>query len=123
MDKQIILGILLAGFISVASGCLIVSGKSTKESGTRISNTTLGQIEPGVTTESWLIATLGEPDRRSDVEGQEGVSVLLYEHCETKSDGTAVFLIFAGGSDVTRITTTYFEVDDGIVTRTWTERS
>ena len=123
MDKPIITGILLASFVSFASGCLIISGKSVNESGTLISSATLNQIEPGHTTEAWLIAMLGEPDRRSDVEGQEGVSVLRYDYCVTKSEGGAVFLIFAGGSETTRVTKTYFEVVDGVVSRSWTEKS
>ena len=50
--------------VVAASGCLVVSGKSVDERGTLITQNTLHQIEPGVTTESWLIATLGEPENR-----------------------------------------------------------
>ena len=122
MDRQIVIGSLLAAFVIAASGCLIVSGKSVNESGTKISSSTLKQIEEGHTTEAWLVATLGAPDCRTVVKDCESVAILRYDHCVTKAEGGAVFLIFAGGSETTTRTITYFEVTDGVVTRTWTER-
>jgi hypothetical protein len=122
MDRQVVIGVLLAVVVTTASGCLIVSGKSVDESGTKISSETMRQIEVGKTTEAWLVATLGEPDCRTVVKGHDDVAILRYDHCVTKAEGGAVFLIFAGGSETTTRTTTYFEVIDGIVTRTWVER-
>jgi hypothetical protein len=86
-----------------------------------VSRQTLAQIEPGVTTEAWLRATIGEPTDVSCVEGQEHVRVLKYEHSITKSEGGTVFLIFAGGSEKREVSTTYFEIVDGIVARYWSE--
>ena len=104
-----------------AGGCLVVSGTSAHESGVRVSAATLDQIEPGKTTEAWLLATLGEPTSRTKVDCKDSVEILRYEHSTRKSSGGAVFLIFAGGSEHSSRSVAYFEVTDGIVTRAWTE--
>ena len=87
----------------------------------RVSAATLSQVEPGKTTEAWLLATLGEPTSRTKVECKDNVEILRYEHSVHKSSGGAVLLIFAGGSDHKSRSVAYFEVTDGIVTRAWTE--
>ena len=121
MDKQLITGVLLALFAITASGCLIISGNSIDQSGVRISQSTMEQIEIGRTTEQWVIAALGEPTSRAEVGGDEDITLLRYEYRVRQAKGGAVFLIFAGGSETTKRTTTYFEFTDGILSRTWTE--
>lgn len=121
MDKQLITGVILASFVITASGCLIVSGKSYDQSGVHISRATMSQIEIGRTTEQWVIAALGEPSSRAEVGGEEDIVLLRYEYRVRRSEGGAVFLIFAGGSETTRRTTTYFEFTDGYLSRTWKE--
>ncbi|MHC5028229.1 MAG: hypothetical protein ACYTGR_15865 [Planctomycetota bacterium] len=115
--------VLTTLFVIAASGCLVVSGSSFDQSGVKVSAVTTGQIEAGVTTEDWIIATLGEPSTRTTVSETPAVAILKYEYTETKSEGGAVFLIFAGGSSRTRTDITYIEVTDGIVTRFWSETS
>ncbi|MEM7229474.1 MAG: hypothetical protein AAF432_11745 [Planctomycetota bacterium] len=116
-----------AGLMSTAlilmPGCLVVSGKSIDESGTQVTSSTLDQIETGVTSEAWLRATLGAPAVETVVEDQPDVRVLRYDHTVEKSEGGAVFLLFAGGSDIRRTTRTYFEIDHGVVSRYWIERA
>lgn len=109
-------------FALSAGGCLITGGKSIDESGTQITSKTLDQIKLGETTEAWLVATLGEPQSRTTVEGQPNVTVLRYEHIVCKAEGGTVFLLFAGGSETRKVTTTYFESVDGVITRYWIER-
>ena len=121
MDKRLITSVLLASFAISASGCLIISGNSLDQSGVRISQATMNQIEIGRTTEKWVIAALGEPTSRAEVGGDEDITLLRYEYRVRQSRGGAVFLIFAGGSETTRRTTTYFEFTDGYLSRTWTE--
>jgi hypothetical protein len=104
-----------------AGGCLIVTGNTHHETGVRVSDSTLSQVEPGKTTEAWLLATLGEPTARTRIECDRKVEILRYEHSTHKSSGGAVFLIFAGGSDRSDRSVAYFEVTDGIVTRAWRE--
>lgn len=111
----------LAGCCLILPGCLIVSGKSFDESGVRISDSTFQQVEIGQTSEAWVRATLGEPSSCVDVEGSPGVRVLRYEYVETHKSGGAVFLIFAGGSEKTHRSSSYFEFTDGVLTRYWVE--
>ena len=110
-----------AAFFASASGCLVMGGKSYEESGVRVSSATLDQIEIGTTTQAWVLATLGEPTERTCVEGTE-TEVFRYDHTVTTSDGTIVFLLFAGGSNKTTQRTAFFEFENGIVSRYWLEK-
>lgn len=112
----------LTCFLIGASGCLITSASRVDESGVRVSPQTLEQVEPGETTEQWLVATLGEPTARSTVEGEDGTEILRYTYRRVESSKGAVFLIFGGSRRHEESQTTYFEVTDGVVTRMWTER-
>lgn len=115
-----VLSILVGvGFLAAASGCLIVRGSSVDESGTKISSPTLNQITPGETTEAWLIAAVGEPSRRTTV--NERTAILRYDHTVTTQKGGTVFLLFAGGDQKEQTTSTIFEINDGVVTKFWTE--
>ncbi len=107
--------------LASSSGCLIVSGSSSYETGVRVTQATLAQVEVGTTTTSWLLATIGEPTSRRKVEGKENVEILVYNHRLHESSGGAVFLIFAGGKEHTTKSVAYFEVTEGIVTRHWVE--
>ena len=98
-----------------------MSGKSIDESGVRVSQTTMNQIEPGVTTESWLIATLGEPTERTVIESELPTHILRYDHVVTRKSGGTVLFIFAGGSEERAVNRAYFETINGVVTRQWTD--
>jgi outer membrane protein assembly factor BamE (lipoprotein component of BamABCDE complex) len=113
--------LLLGAFVATSGGCLVMSGTSVEQHGVRVTRSTLDQVEIGTTSEAWVVATLGEPTERTTVEGQEHVSVLRYDFVESRSEGGTVFLIFAGGKDVTTTTRTFFEVTGGVVSRYWTE--
>ena len=102
-------------------GCLITSGNSTEEYGTRITGSTLSQVEPGVTSEDWLKATLGSPHACTPVDDQPGTKIYRYDHTVEKSSGGTIFLLFAGGSTSEKTTSMYFETRDGVVTRYWRE--
>jgi len=109
-------------FLFTTAGCLITGGKSIEESGVQITSRTLNQITLGETSEAWLVATLGEPSDRTAVKDQPNTAVLKYEHVVCRAEGATVFLLFAGGSDSKKVTTTYFESVDGVITRYWIER-
>ena len=119
--KSLVTAVVLSVFTLSAAGCLVMAGSEIEESGTQITRETLTKLEPGVTTEAWLVATLGEPTWRTVVEDQEHIHVLRYDHVVTKHEGGTVFLIFAGGSSKTQVTRTYIETIDGLVSRYWTE--
>jgi hypothetical protein len=106
---------------SLLGGCLVTSSNQVQQRGTRVSQATLGQVQPGETTEGWLIATLGEPQERTPIEGQPGVEILKYVYSIHDSGGGTIFLVFAGSHNRVERSTTYFEVRDGVVTRHWTE--
>ncbi len=122
MRFRALFALAASGPVSLAAGgCLVVSGSTSCESGVLVSQETIGQIEPGRTTEEWLVATLGEPTRSRSVDGQEGVRILQYEYEKREASGGAVFLIFAGGKEHVTRSVAYFEVSGGIVTRSWVE--
>ncbi|MBX3375318.1 MAG: hypothetical protein KF817_15940 [Phycisphaeraceae bacterium] len=102
------------------AGCLVTSNRSTSEAGTAVSSSTLDQIEPGRTTEAWLIATLGEPSQRTKVDDR-GDAILRYDYRRVTRERGSVFLIFSGRSQRENTERTFFEVADGIVTRWWRE--
>ena len=121
MIRRILIGITALAIAIMTPGCLVVSGSSFHESGVKVTPTTLDRIELGTTTEAWVIAALGEPTERTEVEGQPNVVILRYEHRTTEHSGGAVLFIFAGGKDESHTSTAYFEVTDGVVTDYWTE--
>ena len=110
--------LLLGGVCLTQTGCLVTSGSSITETGMEVSGTTLNQIEIGQTTESWLIATLGEPSQRTKV-SDDGGAILRYDYRVVQKGRGTVFLIFAGGSRKERVERTFFEVENGVVTRWW----
>ena len=121
MIRRSILTLAAAVPLLATGGCLVISGHSTYESGVRVSRPTLSQIKIGTTTDAWVLATLGEPTRRSPVPGHDNQEILVYRHVvEESSEGTVLFL-FAGDSDHTQRSVVYFEITDGVVTRYWTE--
>lgn len=121
MRRTIPIALLLAAVLTTAGGCLIVGGRYVEERGVQLSGPTLQQVEVGQTTEAWLLATLGEPTERRAVEGMPNVQILKYTHTIHREEGGAVFILFAGGSHTREVTTTYFELTDGVVTKFWTE--
>ena len=122
MNRAMFILPVAAACLLTAGGCLVVGGSSYYESGVRVSQSTLNQVQVDKTTEAWLIAALGEPSHRRKVAGQDHVvEILSYEYTVEKSSGGAVFLVFAGGEEHRYRRVTYFEVTDGVVTRAWSE--
>jgi hypothetical protein len=121
MYRSIACNLLIASVLFVASGCLLSTSNSVRESGKPVSASTLRQIELGQTREDWLIATLGEPTSRAQVRGPDDVQILGYNHEVLKKSRGKIFLLFSGSSQQVDRDTTYFEITDGVVTRYWTE--
>ena len=121
MPRATLLAASLLASTLLLGGCLVTSGKSIDERGVRISQQTLDQVELGTTTESWLRAALGAPTHARDVEGDPSVKILRYDYIVKKSSAGTVFLLFSGGSESKRTTSTFFELQDGVVVRFWTE--
>lgn len=103
-------------------GCVVTSATSSEESGVQVSEATLDQVQVGQTTEGWLIAALGQPTARTAVPGAVNTEILRYEHETKNSTGSTILFLYAGKNKKTKITSAYFEVTDGVVTRYWTEK-
>jgi outer membrane protein assembly factor BamE (lipoprotein component of BamABCDE complex) len=102
-----------------ATGCLVAGDNDIRVTGTRVSAATLSTIEPGTTTETEVLALLGEPTRTVRLNEKR---VLVYEYERVEDKDTAIFLVFGGSSSKTEKQTTYIEVDsDGTVSRAWTD--
>ena len=116
----------VAGILAVAAllvsttGCLVTASNKSYETGTRVPAGTLGQVTPGETTTAWVIATLGEPTRRDQVDDGEG-EILVYHHSETQTKRGSVFLVFKDTSRRKRTRSVYFETRNDIVQRYWIE--
>lgn len=119
MLRHLIRNVLIASLLFAASGCLLTSSNTTDESGVRVGANTLRQVEVGKTTDDWLMATLGPPTSRKVV--RENMEIVGYDHELVKKSKGSVFLLFAGSSKKIEKSTTYFELNDGVVTRYWTE--
>jgi hypothetical protein len=101
-------------------GCLVTSSNTVEESGVRVSESTLANVEPGRTTGAWPIATLGEPTSRTPVADQPGTEI-SYEHVRSERSAGAVFLILGGASSKSERSRVFFEVENGLVRRSWPE--
>lgn len=120
MRTPILAALLLSASLPLA-GCLVTSSSKVEESGVRVSESTLANVEPGRTTGDWLIATLGEPTARTPVADQPGTEIWRYEHVRSERSAGAVFLIFGGASSKSESSRVFFEVENGLVRRSWRE--
>ena len=112
--------LLLTAFVVMligSAGCLVGSNSHIKREGTYISETTFRQIEPGKTTSSWVMATLGTPTEKSTVD--PGHEMWKYTYKETKDSQGYVFLLFGGNDHKVTDGTVFVELKDGVVTKCW----
>lgn len=121
LNRRLLTGMLAGTFLLTAAGCLVTAGSAIEVSGTRVTDSTFTQVEVGTTTETWLLATLGAPSECTEVADSPGVKILRYDYQEVHHDRGTVFLIFSGRSKKQKLTRTYFEVTDGVVSRYWSE--
>jgi hypothetical protein len=121
MLRLVAIDLSIAACLFVLTGCLVSGSNQVKESGTAVSSSTLQNVEPGVTTRDWLLATLGPPTSRSTVADQGNVEILSYKHEVVRTSRGSVFLLFSGSSNTTDTQQTFFELADGVVTRYWSE--
>lgn len=123
--KRLIIFTVLSLFtVFILQGCLISGNSSTSVTGKYLSETTMEQIQPGVTTEAWVLATLGTPTSRGEwtkaEDGSKG-EIWRYEWTKRKDSSGSVFLLLDTGSRQVYSKTTYIELLDGVVTRYWIE--
>ncbi len=110
-------GLMLGAMLMALSGCLVAGSAKQERTGKYVADTTFNQIEPGKTTAGWIVATLGEPDKKTPV--GDGGEVWQWQYTEHRENSTAVFLIFAGSNKKDSTGTAFVEVKDGVVTNKW----
>lgn len=109
-------GALIAAALPL-SGCLVSGSSKETMTGTYVGPSTFSEIEPGVTTEKWVIAALGEPTSKSTLD--DGTSLWKWSYRKDKSSSSAVFLVFGGSSRKEVEGATFVQLKDGIVVKAW----
>ncbi len=98
----------LAGPIEVKAAL-----QSVTYEGTFVSEQLFTEVDIGDTTEAYLIALLGEADRRTDL--GDGRTLLLYRYWPTEQSAPLVSLLGTGGELDPQFVTTAFEIEGGMV--------
>ena len=109
--------LLSAGLAVGSAGCLIATSSQVHRDGSYVSEETLHKIEPGKTDKAWIVATLGEPTERDQLD--PGHEVWKYAYKETRSSSGYVFLIFGGSDHNEKQERVFVEMKDGIVAKSW----
>ena len=105
---------LLISAIAFTSGCAVINSHTyTDVSGQLVSEDTMAKVETGVTTEKWLIATLGEPSRVT--EGAAGSRILEYKSKQVTRKESELLFVIDTSSRSEKKRTISFTVRDGIV--------
>ena len=107
--------LLATALLLGAAGCC-GTGTAT---GIRIGDSTLEQFKAGKTKETWVLAILGEPSSKADIQGEDDVHVLRYSLVQEKSGMLGGLF---GGSSIT-VSTVYFVVRKGVVESLWADRA
>jgi len=106
----------LIGLFSV-NGCLVGTSSQVRRDGSYVAEDTLRNIEPGRTDKAWVLATLGEPSERNQLDA--GHELWKYSCRETRDSAGYVFLIFGGSDQKVTKEQVFVELKDGIVTKSW----
>lgn len=108
-----------AALASVAglSGCLVSGNSSSTMSGSYVGSSTFSQVEPGVTSEEWVLATFGEPTSRTTL--SDGSQMLKWSYRQTKSGSGSVFLLYGGSNSTERQGATFVQIRDALVIKAW----
>jgi hypothetical protein len=110
----------LAAATAGLTGCLYAGGRTVREIGPQIGESTVKAIEPGKTGADWLIASFGPPTSRATA--SDGAEIFRYDS-ERRTTNGAYFLAMIASSDNTiERTSWWFEVRNGIVQSYWGER-
>ena len=108
---------LISLALLATTGCLVGGSSEVKREGNYVSETTLNTIEPGKTGKAWVLATLGEPSSKKEIE--PGHELWKYSYKETKEGDGYVFLIFAGSDKNVTGGNVFVEFKDDVVSKSW----
>lgn len=119
MKRIIRLGIIIS-MCFATSGCLYRNYTTTEETGKKISDSTLQQLDPGKTTREFVLSTLGSPSSRDKQEN--GTEIFKYTYTKKIDEKIRVFLLFASNKAETTIQIVCLEFKNDLLTRFWTEK-
>jgi hypothetical protein len=109
---------LLLGGAVLLAGC--VSGSSrVSQSGTYVSDETLGRFESGVTTEAQVLELLGPPDKT--VGWKEDSTLHVWRHESRSRSSGSVGLFVSGRSESVRQRSVYVACRGGVVLEHWSD--
>lgn len=110
--------ILIVCVCSMIAGC-ISSGSVSEFEGPNIGDRTLSQIEPGETTQTWVLAVLGEPTERATIDDPAGtLEVWKWVRRKIVTTKGSAFVV-SSRSKSEEVRTVYVEFKAGVVTRAW----
>jgi hypothetical protein len=101
------------------TGCVITSGRTVRETGPQISESSLKAIEYNKTTVDWLIAAFGQPANRACT--PDGAEILRYDSDIRTTQGSYFFMLAASSENRIERTCWWFETRDGKIVRAWGE--
>lgn len=110
-----VVGLVAAGLGS--SGCLIHSRSRTQYSGKQVGEATFDRIEEGKSTPEFVLATLGEPTRKTPL--SDGTEVWKWEYRKTQSSSGSVFLLYGGSGHSEHEGAAFVTIKDGVVSKKW----
>ena len=119
IGKGVMLGLCLTGLCLLASGCLVVSNKSVTlgSKGPMVSAKTLEHIEPGKTSKAKVLALLGEPNSKRQIE--DGTEIYKYVYTKQTKKNAVVFLLLTSNVTTDERTELFVEIKDGVVQSLW----
>lgn len=113
--------LLAPACISTLGGCLVSGGSKQDVKGRYISPTTIGQLEPGVTTADNVRGLLGEPS--SKVASSDGGEIWRWDYSKSTASAGTVLFLFSGADCKTDRVTTFAKVRDGVLVQLWQDAS
>lgn len=116
-SAHLIVTLGLIGSTLTLSGCLISSHSNENFSGKYVSTRTFNEVEPGVTTVSWVKGTMGEPTSKTTLE--DGSELWKYSYTKTKSSSGSLLFVFGGSSRSSTGGSAYVQIKDGVVVKHW----
>jgi outer membrane protein assembly factor BamE (lipoprotein component of BamABCDE complex) len=105
------------GLLLYTTGCLIGTSSQVRRDGPYVAEDTLRKIEPGKTEKAWVLATLGEPTEKNELD--PGHELWKYSCRETRDSSGYVFLIFGSSDQKVTQEKVFVEMKDGVVTKSW----
>jgi len=103
--------------LSLCTGCLFGGSSSVKREGTFVAPETLGQIQAGKSNKAYVVALLGQPTEKKEIE--PGHELWKYSYKEKTESSGYVFLIFGGSDEKETGSKVYVEFTDDTVSKTW----